>query len=179
MATCPLNLKKISKEKARVTVAKDVLARLRYRKVQQRVYLDKRELDNVIWDLEDVAYKKNEYVGNLDAREHINKLEKCPACALGNMLLSHVRIFDKITLYNLDEMNGDRDPIMDVLTDYFSEEQLDLIECAFEGEFWGNGEYDMDLVDKAIVFGNKYLDSKKRLRAIMLNIVKNNGTFKP
>ena len=114
---------------------------------------------------------------DIDAREVINKLEKCEACALGNMMLSHVRVFDKISL---EEIDGERDSITDTLGNYFEKNQLDLIEVAFEGEMCGWYIYPTEEFDKAVEnFTQKYSDVKKRLRAIMINIVRNDGTFKP
>src|SRR5690348_9348597 len=111
--TCKtLNLNKMSKEKARVLIAKDVLARLRYRNVQTGYYLyDKNNVKH------DIVMKASLDENDIDAQKYIVKLEKnCPACALGNMMLSHVRLFDQVTL---DQLTGDREDITDVLEDYF------------------------------------------------------------
>jgi ribosomal protein S27AE len=113
---------------------------------------------------------------DIDAQKYIVKLEKnCPACALGNMMLSHVRLFDQVTL---DQLTGDREDITDVLEDYFDSDQLYLIEIAFESDatFYNRGNEDRE---KAGIYARKYENPKHRLRAIMVNIIKNKGTFSP
>jgi hypothetical protein len=67
----------------------------------------------------------------------------------------------------------------DVLAKWFSREQLDLIECAFERSVTfdtGGSSYRSRV--RALGFGDRYLDPRDRLEAIMQNIV-DNGRFIP
>lgn len=174
-----LNLNRMSKKAARIAIAKDVLARLRYRNIETRTYMN--GLENISsW---------NSLNDDVNAQNHIKELEKnCQVCALGSMFLSHIRVFDKIMM---SELTDDRDNLTSVLSDYFDQKQLDLIECAFEGELVVDENYyeetDSDVwppiypteVEEAKKYIIKYRDDKKRLRAIMINVIRNNGVFKP
>lgn len=189
--TCPsVNLKKMSKKNARITIAKDVLARLKYRKVTVGKYFE--GVDNVLSYLQETPDDEGRvYLNpeNLNAQKVIKLLEKqCEVCALGNLFMSHIRVFNQIELGGIE---NDRDGIVDSLNDYFDNQQLDLIEAAFEIEpshvrgYLGfyreeDGKSELDkLADKAVNFGSKYDDASKRLRAIMLNLIKNDGVFVP
>lgn len=176
------DLSKIPPAKARVMAAKDALARLRYRKVESGHYVGGYEsivslidLDNK--DASDIS-NDNLYFTEIDARKYVTQLEqKCPSCALGNLFLSHIRLFDKVLLEN--DTYG-RDNITDSLENYFDANQLNLIECAFEGDdITGDFNNDDEEYRAALSYYSKYSDTKKRLRAILINIIKNNGTFKP
>ena len=79
---------------------------------------------------------------------------------------------------------------------FFSRQQLALIECAFEG---GHGEFFVssacggpphattsllrnvprNTLQRALDYEDAYPKADKRMLAIMRNIVKNNGTFRP
>jgi hypothetical protein len=60
-----------------------------------------------------------------------------------------------------------------------------LIESAFETARFSEKDYvllskkDLELLNSAINFGRGFGDDEERLLAIMKNIVKNKGTFKP
>lgn len=197
MAACPtINLKRMSKKNARIAIVKDVLARIKHRRIRTGFYFS--GVHNVIYDLRELPNDEGKvYVDaeKLNAKNFIDLLEeKCDVCALGSLFMSHIRVFNQISLGQID---SERDTITQSLHEYFDKEQLDLIETAFERS--GAGTYntyyfsdenlsdselnDLDskglLAYKAIKFGQKYGDSSKRLRAIMLNVVKNDGVFKP
>lgn len=48
-----------------------------------------------------------------------------------------------------------------------------------DGSYDEWGEYTPGIGDKAVKFGRKYKTPKNRLIAIMKNIIKNKGEFKP
>lgn len=115
-----------------------------------------------------------------------DKNTECTCCALGALMLSEISINDKLTVEAADEEfwnnslaigireEGDR------LRDYFSDDQIRLIEIAFElgcGEFSPQGDSEGD--EAAVMFGEQYEEESDRLLAIMNNIIKNNGTFIP
>lgn len=102
-------------------------------------------------------------------KSKLNSVEKqCNVCALGACMLSHIRLNNAVTYEELDGMRGY--DIRGHLSDYFDEDQLDLIENCFENIYFSNsanlnGQF------------NKYQNPSQRLRAIMLNIVRNKGSL--
>ena len=118
------------------------------------------------------------------------EIENCQCCALGSMFLS-------CTLFNnqakvSETMTGLGIAILEDrvfsngLNTIFSDDQLALIEAAFEG---GGGhilralaprfDEDLELFSKLERFVNNCEDPKDRLIAIMQNIIHNGGEFKP
>jgi hypothetical protein len=123
----------------------------------------------------------------------------CECCALGGIMMA-------CTLYNnnqtVEDLAADSNIGRNVrlgnafsngLHRFFSRQQLALIECAFEG---GRGEFFVNLdstfsrssllqnvslntLNRALDYEKAYPKADKRMIAIMRNIVKNNGTFKP
>lgn len=65
--------------------------------------------------------------------------------------------------------------IKNILSKYFDFDQLRKIERCFETQAQDEIYFD----DKATQFARRYKNPKNRLRAIMLNTVKNEGTFIP
>ncbi len=108
--------------------------------------------------------------------------DPCESCALGSMLVAFCLRFNNIEIgeeldYDLVLTRYD----MFVLGEIFDADQLALIETAFETldrvSHFGNLTYRQHL--SAANFGNQYESDRERFFAIMRNIVKNNGTFKP
>lgn len=95
----------------------------------------------------------------------------CTVCAKGALCLSAIRKFNSYggTAGKL----GDDEGVMKVLKRFFGHRQTELIEAAFEE--WGDeGQAAQNYRDK----NNLFYDSKA-IVAIMKNIIKNGGTFKP
>jgi len=158
-----------------VKIAKDVLKRLRYLTVRDGNY--------VRGDTMKVINKKD------DARKHLPRIEKaCRVCAKGALFLSHIRVNDKI---DMGKILGDfhtaivlyDEDVCQPLLSYVSQDQLDLVETAFEMRDVGLQLADRGLgaeATQAINFGLCYLgDDKARLKAICQNIIDNEGWFKP
>lgn len=97
----------------------------------------------------------------------------CHVCALGAMFISVVYAENKATV--LDAYESDR--IKRVLSPYISEQQLKLIEHAFECRCLRL--HKEESVQVAMIFGQRYWDDDKRLRAIMQNMIDNGGEFRP
>ncbi len=88
-----------------------------------------------------------------------------------------------------------RKAIATLLKDTFSPNQLAMIESAFEDGYYNGyshwssnpdtkgggigGKLTGLQIDKVKKFANKYIQPRKRLIAIMSNIIANKGTFKP
>lgn len=120
------------------------------------------------------------------------EIPDCAGCAQGALLLACTLWNNKDTYADtlndgpwsdapvLGQMIRDRKQIKNGLNTFFSREQLILIEQAFE---WGDGffgkSYRSSNSNAAILFGKKIDDPEGRLLAIMRNIVRNKGTFKP
>ena len=124
----------------------------------------------------------------------------CDACARGTLLLCTVH---KENNFLLSDFNLIRGPfkhgsvVDNRLAELFSEEQLIMMENAFEVEncesreyfdeddypedYYGiNHEYlDEDLARECVEFGLKYSDANERLLAIFENAIANGGEFKP
>lgn len=67
----------------------------------------------------------------------------CEVCAKGALFLAHVDFKNKLTIGSLVGNSFDDEEVCSPLLKYFSQEQLDLIEIAFEGDFV-NGECAVD-----------------------------------
>ncbi|RJQ25016.1 hypothetical protein C4577_06435 [Candidatus Parcubacteria bacterium] len=129
------------------------------------------------------------------AQKHTKEIVKnCGVCALGACFVSYINVFNKLKISDIiDDCGGyfEGDPltidlereglIKDKLLKAFSQTQLDLIEAAFERDDltidWQDST--SSSMEEAIEFGERYNDSRERLRAIMKNIIKNNGKFVP
>lgn len=139
--------------------------------------------------------------GETDARETLLKhdIKQCSCCALGGLFVS-CTLFNNNTTVNqlagaaayigcvLDKDHDGPEPIIsNGLDTFFSVTQLRLIEQTFEGGggMVIGGDYDAKdkrypaLTPAAKTFYERYPLAKNRLVAIMKNIIKNNGTFKP
>lgn len=125
-----------------------------------------------------------------------NTIQQCSCCALGGMFMSCTLYNNNTTVEDLCYAGADiGDVILEEgdkslpngLNKFFSVAQLKLIEQTFEGDQGainsgmddGTGEIIDKFSPQAEAFYTKYKKPKDRLIAIMQNIVKNNGTFKP
>lgn len=155
--------------KKAVAVAEDVLVQLRKRKntiiPHQGTYLET-----------DAEFTDEQLDGH-DLQEYVDKVQKadCKVCAVGAAVMSKARLFDNVpadVVVVADDIHGH-------LFDVFDENTVALMECAFEqSDSFSTGQSEKHL-EAAIEFGERYEDDKERLRAIMKNIIENNGKFKP
>lgn len=115
------------------------------------------------------------------------KIESCSCCALGGMLMSCTLFNNHQTATQLaDESNwlGDivesKESFSNGLDRVFTNEQLRMIEVAFEGNM---GYFTVDSTEDWTVNAESYYkvfaDADTRLIKIMENIIKNKGTFVP
>lgn len=172
---------KPTKAERRVAIAKDVLAQLRLERyvATEGVYVDHR-----VAELASTAPDK-------PLEKLLPQVKSCEVCALGACFLSAVRKYNDVKAGEIDDpetfMRYDgsmmtehmfNDTTMRTkLARHFTDAQTGLIESAFErmpmGSLTDEGAAD------AIDFGHCYDTDHDRLVAIMKNIVKNDGTFKP
>lgn len=102
----------------------------------------------------------------------------CQTCALGALMLSEIRHTNKLALNDV-LLTLDYDEHGYRLDKIFSPAQQKLMEFAFEG---GRGYFNTDdipanQIAKLDSFYLKYPDETDRLRAILKNVIKNNGKF--
>lgn len=170
--------KSLTKQGQRIAIARDVLFQIKVKKygVTAGTYV----------------YFNDEIDGysEADVQKNFDKFT-CNCCALGACILSLTKFNDKFTF---SDISSERIDIWNELAKFFPKTQLVLIEYAFEGwsSYDSNGvavmRLDVDAttqkmynaLGKCKSFYEKYADfSEDRFVAIMKNIIKNNGTFKP
>ncbi|NDD52339.1 hypothetical protein EBZ39_00405 [bacterium] len=170
----------------RVLIAKDVLAQVaagRFKPTEGSWANPRtasgREIH--IWDTD--KYDPDASVREMFLGEQI---AKCDCCALGAMFVSCTLYNNKTTLEDFDNETLDFvDNVQDAsfsngFAKFFSPAQLRLIEIAFEGGCGGfctTSDDDQDL--QARDWYDRYPNPKKRLVALMKNIIKNDGKFVP
>lgn len=138
----------------------------------------------------------SEHEGDRELRDVIREQEEpCQGCAVGSLFLCAVDAYDKLKVKDADICSaGNAAPLANYLERWFSLSQLALIEAAFEGVFYGLFitnylKVGHEEIDAAIAFAEKRGPTptakknarvyERRMVAIMKNIIKNNGTFKP
>jgi hypothetical protein len=167
-------------QKNRVAIAKDALA-----------WLDAGALvahNNGYVAADNLKPYSDEFRNNgwREARDVV--LGRCHVCALGGLLLAKAVRFDAVKISELSIPGFALQP-------YFSSEQINQIEAAYEGTSFpgingssikkdnmGMGNYHG--YDHSLKFSNSYWKQTypqptDRFRAIMQNIIRNDGDFKP
>jgi hypothetical protein len=180
--------KTLTKNQMRVAIAKDVLSQIKTRKIipQVGVWME----DPKMGSLDDIVYNAvDNYLDSDDtcrlmpfsAQDYTKKVKNCRVCALGSIFVSSVNLFNGVEFDNGEEVYDCFENLKtSPLNRYFSPEELELIEGCFEGDDGLHADR-LNTRDRgvAIAFTNKYPIVKKRLEAIMNNIIKNDGSFKP
>lgn len=166
--------------KKRVMIAKDVLLQLKLKKLIARsgVYV-------APGGLNDWGEWLNVEGAPTDFREFmvapVTPAAQCTACALGSVFACAVKFKNTVSTSAAGTVYSDDSSIKRYLSGVFTTEQLELIECAFErhDDHAGGGRDASDAVQNAVAFGRKHPVDKKRMIAIMKNIIKNEGEFVP
>jgi len=162
-----ISLMKLPVRFRRVKLAKDVIKHLQGKdKIITAVrdsYFDLRCEQEYDWSY---SSQVNEVVSNIG----------CGVCAIGALFIADVMIRDRATVYDAYGV----DTMKRRLSKHFGVEALELIETAFEMTpapscTIDNGER----IDKAIRFGKRFKSDKRRMIAIMNNIIDNDGDFIP
>lgn len=172
---------------ARMVIAQDVLALLKAQAIKPRAgrYIDKPLPDGTM-----ATTPMHEIVESW--------LGECPVCAIGATMVAAIRRFDDLNAAPFMDHGlrpGSRPEFMRYLERFFSREQLDLIEIAFEStnDITGlqDNDYEQDLVEAAIEFRRDRAGSSEDesgfttesdhlcLVQIFQNIIDNGGTFNP
>lgn len=174
-----------AKQITAVDLAKDVIRLIKARKIKTPPPMRS-----------SIYLRLHESVGNLVGQSFRKAMwgkawKPCDVCALGALFVAHVDKRNEVQLFgDTDQFNQNRSQLASRLRDYFSTLQLHLIEAAYERRLTWN-ETDSErreikatpgidvMVRSAIDFGDKIDDRRKRLIAIMQNIIANNGKFCP
>lgn len=193
-ATKPKPKKKFSrlnKRERAVAVAKDVLKHLEAMHVTPGTYF--------------VGEANIEVSRSTNPQEFVDVIQKkCDVCAIGACVISHIRLFDKVRLNEvIDPFDFSDLPLEDTkntdvklrmspsnirsqLAKHFRKKDIYLIECAFERDYSfyaDKGDEKVSLTTRlkearaAEKFGRQHRNARKRLAAIMRNIIRNKGHF--
>lgn len=167
-----------SPEKKRVMLARDVLRSLDQERIKAQTghYVNGFESDS-----DSSRAEFNEKLSSTGEADEIPLTipmygEDCTVCAKGALFVAKVDRLNGVTVGDFVSY-ADLDPSR-FLLDYFSRRQLDLIEAAFERDRMSLDPYDSD-AKAAIAFGSGYVSHAQRMRAIMENVIENNGEFRP
>lgn len=165
----------LSKAEQRVLIARDVLTEIKAEKYIPKTgsYIKEMKVKGFI------PYGAN------SIQKHFDEIT-CNCCALGACLLSTTKFKNKLEFNDVSYITSS-DSQWGLLNDTFSGEQLTMIEYAFEKEHSGTrvGEsrfrnfLDKGTENACVEFGCRFSDSSDRMIAIMKNIIKNKGEFKP
>jgi len=119
------------------------------------------------------------YDGNLKVDEVLSGVT-CEVCGIGSLFVAAV---DRANACTVDDMQSPSDDefMREYLGEWFSREQLEMIEAAFEGrQIWILGFSSIkDSFKKCVRFTSRVKSPEGRLRKIMRNIVENKGVFVP
>lgn len=112
-----------------------------------------------------------------DLKNMLENASDVSCCGAGILLYADILLRGDYIVYKNNDLSkiGMKD-ISDRLN-YFSEKSLKIIETAFEGK-WAFADDDKAGIP-AIAFGLKFTDDRRRMSAILNNIIENNGDFKP
>lgn len=169
---------KMAPHRKRIAIAKDVIMQTMVGgliRPKAGVYLTLKGDTSIVGPCAPDSSKKIELVDALND----GKVTGCTACALGSMLVCTALRRDNVSVAAAEACFGKS--IGKELSDFFHIEQIEMIECAFERSYM-HAHYDRMYstpIMNAIKFGAKYRWPGQRLRAIMQNIIDNDGTFIP
>ena len=142
--------KKLSKAKKRVAIAEDVIDQIRLKKfeVQSGSWID--VITANPWDARLLEEMKDE---SLQAKALSNEV-KCRGCALGGLMLSSTLYNNEATIRDMNSVDvgsliQEEEDLPGGLNSFFSKEQLQLIENAFER---GRGGFRHLMDDEAVDF---------------------------
>ena len=175
---------KLTPPQQRVAIAKDVLEQIRIKRFTpySGKYISSINFKNGLYKSE---------MGSKDIKSNFAKIKNCSVCAMGACLMSATKFANKLNFEDVGVHRTDfkDEKVKDLFSSIFSPEQLLLIEIAFEGNDSGADRmgYDIfgadyptcEITQKCDEFYLKYEDEKSRMVAIMKNLIKNKGEFKP
>ena len=164
----------------RITIAKDVIVRINAKNLvaKRGSFLNVRSYSG---DAGDSVSFKDLLNTELSDEEISDNDQSCRVCAKGSLFCSIIGRVNKVTIdqvrnepfgNNFDDIGHQK------LAEYFSKEQIDLIECAFEDTSYLS-IVNEEAAQEAYEFGAKYTNPTDRLIGICENIIAHQGTFIP
>lgn len=161
--------KKLGKAEKRVALAKDAI-----RQIKANILFPKggnytRIIRSGLWSEE---FMQSSFQDRL-----VNKEIECECCAKGALICSFVGFENEASVIDIGSINEEQ--IRDKLKGVFSPRQLHMIEFAFEGREIMYFVYSSEIGRRLGSYFDHYDDPSERLIAILENIIKNKGTFKP
>lgn len=158
----------------RVVLAKDILKYIKVKVITPNAgyYID---------------ISKTKTPSDKQVQENFHKVKNCVVCEMGALLLAIVKYRNQATFSDLNNIRVNcHDPMWDKLKGIFSAQQMYEMECCFEGTSgWASARVGIRFgainYDKRIysLYLKKFPTDKTRMIAIMKNIIRNNGVFKP
>lgn len=165
---------KMTPAEKRVQIARDVLAQLFSKRLiaESGVWLEGKGGKDL--------FKKSDIQKDAELSDILANTKQCQGCALGGMFMCSVERADNLKVGKLEAVKESdncniiaENDAFSYLRKFFSNDQLEMIESAFEH---GNGAaYHGDSAE----FLYNIDDPQTRMRLIMENIVANKGTFRP
>lgn len=144
-----------------IELATDLLKQINTLNIASGDYISGKEFS-------DIRYSSEHCVKS--AQLYMETLKKCNVCAKGALCLIYVEKYNNVTVYDL--YRSASSGISNTLREFFSEEQLDLIEAAFE--CWDTFIDSDEKIDWDFTPYQK-IPPKIRLQLIMENIIENDG----
>lgn len=177
----PVKLSSLSPKKRRVAIAEDVISGLAAKRLLATCG------SYITSAYAEIEAKEGQSLGDdvevCDLQKVIaSTMKSCEVCAKGAMFIAAVEKFNNVKVLDLQVGDNplrkfdDDEDVCTHLENYFSRDQLDLIEVAFEGSSMSLDE-NTEECQVALAYQHRYTDVSDRMTAIMENIVKNNGTF--
>ena len=160
-----------------IEIARDVLLQLRLKRIKASpgTYLQ--------IDISDEAKTCALDNGNASFKKSFaqDKNIFCRVCAIGAAYIGYINRFNRVT--NDEAVGASSYWMINTLSAIFSEDQLRLMEAVFEGGFTSDIPdwywYNEALIDTLTSnFYEKYENNDQRLRAIMINVIRNDGEFR-
>lgn len=169
------NFSSMSKMEKRTEIAKDVIASLNAKKyiAERGTYLDMFDKSNP---------RKGQYGEDLGCRltkDNINKeTTVCHVCAIGS-------VFTSFAMKTKTPLSSSSDAMLRSMNSIFSKTEMRILEMLFEGHVIDDVTFDkLSKEQKKIIrqYGSQFKKASKgsadrRLRAIMNNIIDNEGKF--
>lgn len=153
----------------KVQIAKDVLMQLDAGLLDARsgTYFASLKASRLLSKLLD----KNDDV-DVELKEVLDKTPQCEVCAIGAAFVCAVKREGSLLVTNLVEC---RDLMVEYLTEkeIFSDDELTLMEVAFEGAVLREGYEGLDPLNKALYFNHNIPGEKERLRRVMKAVIGN------
>ena len=172
----------LTRKERRILVCKDVIKNLKVRRLIARMGFYIQYHSGIHCAVSSGEPKNLQSV----IKATVTKKNPCSACALGSLFITKVDRFNKCESDPFMALSPSGDKFNKQLLTLFSRVQLNMIESAFEctqmASYEGDDPYSdfkSGQLERAARFGRKFGSANDRLIAIMKNIIKNDGIFKP